>query len=932
MINLSHVNKYYNKGKNNELHVINDCNITLPDKGLITILGESGSGKTTLLNVIGGLDKAKGTITYDDKEFNGYKMSKIDKYRRENVGYIFQNYNLLPELTIYGNLELALNLVDIIDKDEVDKRVKMALEAVGLYKFRKKPAGKLSGGQMQRVAIARALVKECKILIADEPTGNLDSTNSIEIMNILKKLSETTLVILVTHDKTLAEFYSSQIIELTDGKVVNIREAHGNISLQNKNENKIYLKDMNQSQVEGENIKSVVFSDEEKPNIDITLVEKNGTYYIKSNVKIKLLEETNLLLIDDNYHETTIDEYQNDLKYDTSSYDNTKRSKSAGRIWNLIKNGFIDFFIVAKKKTKFFRFVFILIGVVLGFMAALFCRYAHKDYSNVINESNIYVCDKTDGVNYTDYTNALNKMIDDEAIKTASLYSKTDCNVIYQLNSIQEKKFSGELNTLTYDVVADKGLEYGHAPAASGEIVLGKKLANRILKKYKFTSYEQMLKLVKLDSGSIVGVSKSNTNTVYSYNSILSPSSDIYKNEPATGKDVSSVFTLNTEFSYTIYDGQDLTAEDKNTRNVVIIVPEGNTYNPLTKTTSTEISASYDMYWGEGTCDITIQDKQFTCYDRTYNIVGVAQSNYLTKGIDYSFVTANYKEITYQMNNLLESEYGVLYDLSGLGGWFGTPHYNKESISSFGNNYNIIDGRAPKYVNECMVSPYFGLEIGEKIKNSSGFQYTVTGIYEMTNDYYDENNVATFVVSDISALISYSSSVIVAENASAVKKAFKDNNINFYNLRSNQIAKINKAAKKSNISTLSIMASLFAIALVYIYFTMRSKLISDIYEVGVLRNLGASKKRIYSRYIVELTLTTLFTTLLGYLLTIFIYGIIWEKLGHLTSLFPQYSIIKSPYPYIGIILIFAMHIFIGLLPTILLLRKTPSEISSKYDI
>lgn len=786
---------------------------------------------------------------------------------------------------------------------------------------------------MQRVAIARALVKDCKILIADEPTGNLDSTNSIEIMNILKKLSEKTLVILVTHDKTLAEFYSSQIIEITDGKIVNVREAHGNISLQNKNENKIYLKDMMQSQVEGENIKSVVFSNEEKPNIDITLVEKNGTYYIKSNVKIKLIEETNLMLIDDNYHDTTIDEYQNELKYDTSSYDNTKKSKSMGRIWTLIKKGFIDYFILAKKKTKFLRFVFILIGVILGFMSVLFCRYAYKDYTSVINESNVYTWDTDGERNYSNYAKALNQMIDEDAIDTISVHGNYEFNVVYNLNSIQTKKYKGDLHTLTYNVVADKGLEYGHEPTKSGEIVIGKKLANRILKKFKFKSYEQMLNLVYLNSGSIVGISKANTNTVYRYSSVLGFNNYLVKNEPSNGKDVSAVFTLNTEFSYTLYGGDDLTSADKNTRNVILITPENDTYNPLTDTSYNEIGVSYELFWDEIETEISIENKQFEFMDRTYNIVGIAHSNYLTKADDYSFVTANYEEITYQMNALIKLNYQTdLYDLSKASGFFNTVSYILRSVSSFGDNYNIIDGRAPKYVDECIVSPYFGLKIGEKIKNKYGFEYTVTGIYEMTNDYYDSRRVSTFVVNDYSAYLSDSNAVIIASDESKVVSAFKAFDIDFYNLRSNEISRINKAAKKSNISTLSIMASLFAIALVYIYFTMRSKLISDIYEVGVLRNLGASKKRIYSRYIVELIITTLFTTLLGYLLTVFIYGIIWEKLGHLTSLFPQYSIIKSPYPYLGIILIFAMHIIIGLLPTILLLRKTPSEISSKYDI
>ena len=182
MIKTTNLNKYYLKGKENEIHVINDCNLELPDTGLVTILGESGSGKTTLLNVIGGLDRAKGTIDYDGHKFNNYKMNSIDKYRRENFGFIFQNYNILPELSIIENLSLALEIVGIIDKEEQEKRIKIALNAVGLYKFRKKPAGKLSGGQQQRVAIARALVKKCKVLIGEEKWDCLQA----EMMKVFK--------------------------------------------------------------------------------------------------------------------------------------------------------------------------------------------------------------------------------------------------------------------------------------------------------------------------------------------------------------------------------------------------------------------------------------------------------------------------------------------------------------------------------------------------------------------------------------------------------------------------------------------------------------------------------------------------------------------------------------------------------------------------
>ena len=207
------------------LEVINDTTLKLPKKGMIAFLGESGSGKTTLVNVLGGLDSYKsGSISYDDTKFLKYQMDKVDTYRRNHFGYIFQNYNILEDKTVSENLLLALHIIGIYDEKECEKRIKNALEAVGLYKFRKKLAGALSGGQMQRVSIARALVKHNDVIIADEPTGNLDSDSTRQIIRILKKLSINSLIILVTHDISLANTYADYIYHIKDGKISDYKE------------------------------------------------------------------------------------------------------------------------------------------------------------------------------------------------------------------------------------------------------------------------------------------------------------------------------------------------------------------------------------------------------------------------------------------------------------------------------------------------------------------------------------------------------------------------------------------------------------------------------------------------------------------------------------------------------------------------------------
>ena len=215
MVRIENVNKYFNRKKKNEIHVINNTSLELAEKGMIALLGPSGCGKTTLLNVIGGLDKVKrGNIYINGQKITGRRSGKIDEIRNLNIGYIFQNYNLIDHMTVHENVAMVLRMIGIKDKEEIQEKVDYALSLVGMYRYRKRYADMLSGGERQRVGIARAIVKNPSIIIADEPTGNLDSANTLEVMNIIKTISRKKLVILVTHEEKLAQFYASRIIRV----------------------------------------------------------------------------------------------------------------------------------------------------------------------------------------------------------------------------------------------------------------------------------------------------------------------------------------------------------------------------------------------------------------------------------------------------------------------------------------------------------------------------------------------------------------------------------------------------------------------------------------------------------------------------------------------------------------------------------------------
>ena len=219
MLKLIGINKIYKAG-DMEVHALKNINLEFRESELVAVLGPSGCGKTTMLNIVGGLDKyTSGDLIINGISTKEYVDSDWDAYRNSTIGFVFQNYNLISHLTVIENVELALTLSGV-SASERRARAEQALKEVGLEtQFNKKP-NQLSGGQMQRVAIARALVNNPDIVLADEPTGALDSVTSVQIMELLKEVAKTRLVIMVTHNGDLADRYANRIIRLLDGEII----------------------------------------------------------------------------------------------------------------------------------------------------------------------------------------------------------------------------------------------------------------------------------------------------------------------------------------------------------------------------------------------------------------------------------------------------------------------------------------------------------------------------------------------------------------------------------------------------------------------------------------------------------------------------------------------------------------------------------------
>lgn len=216
-IKVENIAKVFNKHSRNANKVLKGVSFELPEKGLVAIYGKSGSGKTTLLNIIGGLDKQDGGKIYIDGECTS---GKADKIRNEKIGFIFQNYYLEKGYTLTEILRNQLKIAGFRDEEEIKRRTEEALKLVDMERYKNKQGDALSGGQQQRVAIARAIVKGGDIILADEPTGNLDAENTVKVMDILKEISKTKLVVIVTHEVTLIQKYADSHIKIVDGQLV----------------------------------------------------------------------------------------------------------------------------------------------------------------------------------------------------------------------------------------------------------------------------------------------------------------------------------------------------------------------------------------------------------------------------------------------------------------------------------------------------------------------------------------------------------------------------------------------------------------------------------------------------------------------------------------------------------------------------------------
>ena len=541
MIEIKNLNKYYNKGKKSEQHVLNGINLELGSTGLVCILGESGSGKTTLLNTIGGLDTfSDGSIKVEGIEFTKYDPKRMEPIRNDRFDYIFQNYYLLPDYSVAYNVKLALNRFKLTEQEK-EERADYVLNMLGMGKFKKKLVSKLSGGQRQRVSIARALVKSPDIILADEPTGNLDEENTLRTMSILKSISKECLVILVTHEKRIAKFFGDRIIEICDGKIVRDAANHAASAYERSDDSNIYLKEMDCKNLESDFADFKVYYDggQAPEKISLNLAWKDGKIYIQNNMGCDILlegQENGVQMLDEERPKFDMDEIEK-VSYNLEKPASKGTAHLAAKeIWRMA----LENIRLMGKKQAFIIVILLVTAVLLSVSTAEFVNTVSVDEQAIIETDSHYVQLKMTKVTSfraieqrADTLEFIRENMKDDS--HGDVFFTPDANLyLVGFGFIQMKELTQAVKGYSFVPVSklkEENLVAGKMPGGRNEIVIDRNIINKLKKSTEVTASLYKTEKDYLDksfkvSGSretlkIVGISDTEQPAIYCRQNIL---------------------------------------------------------------------------------------------------------------------------------------------------------------------------------------------------------------------------------------------------------------------------------------------------------------------------------------------------------------------------------------------------------------------------
>ncbi len=836
-VRITNADKFYNRGKSNELHVMDRVNLELPESGMVAIFGQSGCGKTTLLNAVGGLDKiASGSI-----ELFGQNIREdTDTLRNKYIGYIFQNYNLNVADTVYENVSAALRLCGMDDEDEIAERTMIALANVGMDKYSGRTPDTLSGGQQQRVAIARALVKNPAIILADEPTGNLDETNTVLVMDILKEISRTHLVLLVTHEENLVEYYCDRIIEIVDGRIHSDRENSGANGYVQRNKNDIFLGELTRTETETPGV-TVEYYGEPMTALRLQIVHIGGKLYLKANdPTVKILDESSEIKLREGiFNATPAPEHKNDQAHLDMSRLTPVEGKHFGRLYhwkNALVAGWRENFSKKQKKSRRrLRVCLVMLAIVMVFMTAVFGAGIHS-YVDATNEhnANLFYIPLDPAVDYSDLMDTVNRQasgIDYTRLVGSHPQYSREYVSFSTAAFMTATPISLSVETFMQDIThaADLTVVAGTSETEqSADILITTALADKLLEASTVSyidTYDDLVGLVSEENWRgpgnylrIVGVVESDE--YFCYMDGIALTRQLlwsYYGSPAF-----------EAASFSIFD-------EKPAQGSIVYVNQG--YNEVLHKVGDQIKVMGKTFTVSEIITLTDEDR----YD---------ENGYPTKydSARYSYIMADEDYVT------LSNTVGLTENCE----FYGYHCYDFGNGDGYHSNHLMIRSNDPAATEDYLTAAF-----GE-----SG--------YLSPDDILQENLAETRTVAIIAAV-----SVLVV----------------------------------------------LALMCLCVFFIMRSSFMNRVREVGILRAIGVTRRNLIFRFGVETGVLITLTLVIAYLLSSwFIASLSDAALFSTLFYFPL---------WLGgglLVVICAAAMLFGILPAMLLLRRTPSEILSKYDI
>ena len=510
MIRIENIGKVFNPRSRNRNEVLKGVSFELPEKGFIAIYGKSGSGKTTLLNIIGGLDRQdKGKIYIDGENV----AEKADKIRNAKIGFIFQNYYLERGYTIAEIMRNAMHIAGFKDESEIDRRSEEVLTLVDMERFKNKQGDALSGGQKQRVAIARALIKGADIILADEPTGNLDAENTMKVMDILKEISRTKLVVIVTHEITLIKKYADSYIKLVDGKLDENTEL-GEVFEYDTERNNIYVDKTPREELKEGALGIQFYGEKPTENDTVQVFNDNGYIYIRAGANVTVLDdksEKKIIFrgVENGQTDEQSKRFVPDFKKSTAKRNGRLfTAKSVFRLFRFDGNERLY------STANLFKQVFIfVIAAVLCFLSLMVFEAANTRIENkVLESSSVYVNMNT----YTDLRTLDTNLYENiDFFETQYKQGSFSHNEIASLSGISADYAPKAIEA--DDTAESVGLIYGAMPE-EGEVLISRALAETLKTQFRLpelNSDRAMLLVVFEGEYRVSGITDGDTPAVY---------------------------------------------------------------------------------------------------------------------------------------------------------------------------------------------------------------------------------------------------------------------------------------------------------------------------------------------------------------------------------------------------------------------------------